>query len=259
MSLEVSGLSMRFGGVRALERVSFQMAQGEALGLIGPNGAGKSTLLNLLSRFFPPAEGGIRWQGVDLLRYPPEALAALGLARTFQTPQLFPGLTVCQHVVLGGYSRLRGGLLAAALALPGLLHREARLRDEATSLLEEWGLGDVAEVEVSALPFGLRKRLELVRALAARPRLLLLDEPGAGLSPEERVGLIQALARVRHQGIGLLLVEHNMEIVQALCDRVLVLNFGSLIAEGPPEEVLRQPEVVAAYLGNPGGGSDAPS
>lgn len=253
------GLSMRFGGVQALAGVSFRMVLGEAVGLIGPNGAGKSTLLNLLSRFFPPTRGAIRWQERELLQYPPEALAALGIARTFQSPQLFPGLTVRQHVALGGYSQLKGGFVVSALALPGFLRREKRLLDEATSLLEAWGMEGMAEAEVSALPFGLRKRLELVRALAARPKLLLLDEPGAGLAPEEKVWLIRALAQIRQQGIGLLLVEHNMKLIQALCDRALVLNFGNLIAEGPPEEVLRQPEVVAAYLGNPEGGSDGPS
>lgn len=253
------GLSMHFGGVQALVGVSFRMALGEAVGLIGPNGAGKSTLLNLLSRFFPPTRGMIRWQGKDLLQYPPEALAALGIARTFQSPQLFPGLTVQQHVALGGYSRLKGGFVVSALALPGFLRREKRLLDEAASLLEAWGMGGVAGAEVSALPFGLRKRLELVRALAARPKLLLLDEPSAGLAPEEKVWLIRALAQIRQQGVGLLLVEHNMELIQSLCDRALVLNFGSLIAEGPPEEVLRRPEVVAAYLGNPEGGTNGPS
>ncbi|GAB5601668.1 ABC transporter ATP-binding protein [Thermus sp. FJN-A] len=260
MSLSLVGVSVRFGGLRALEGVSLSVGREEVVGLVGPNGAGKTTLLNLISRFLDPSEGEIWWEGENLLRKPPEALAALGIGRTFQIPQLFSGLTVLEHLALGAYARLGGGFVAASLGLPRLRARERDLLVQAEEVLELLGLSEVAQTPAAALPYGMKKRVEMGRALLSRPRLLLLDEPGAGLSQQEKSSFLSLIARIRTRyRTAILLVEHDMELVQAICERVLVLNFGRVLAQGRPEEVLALPEVVEAYLGEPLGGRDGAS
>ncbi|GBD08569.1 Sulfate/thiosulfate import ATP-binding protein CysA [Candidatus Thermoflexus japonica] len=248
--LEIAELSKRFGGVQALWRVSFTVEPGEIVGLIGPNGAGKTTALNLISRFYDPDAGRIRFEGHDLLRYRPHEIIRLGIARTFQNVEIFPGLTVLENLMVGQHLRVRTGLVAAAIGWPAARAEERRLRERAEEVLEWIGLMALAHRPAGSLSFGQRKRLELGRALIAEPRLLLLDEPAAGLHPLEREALKTLLRRIREElGCFILLIEHDMDLVMGLCDRVVVLNFGRVIAQGTPKEIAEDPAVREAYLG----------
>ena len=248
--LTVDGITVRFGGITALDGVAFTVEPGTALGLIGPNGAGKTTLFNCLTRRCTPDAGTVRFEGEDLLALPPHAVAGRGIARTFQNLGLFPQLTVRENVMVGAHSRGRIGHLAAALRLPRVRREERELREQADDLLRRLGLADVADHPASGLPFGTLKRVELARALAVRPRLLLLDEPVNGLSHGE-VGHFADLVRSVRQDFDLTLVvvEHHMGFVMGLCDKVVCLDFGRKIAEGSPEEIQRDAAVVEAYLG----------
>jgi branched-chain amino acid transport system ATP-binding protein len=248
--LQVRDVAVRFGGIVALDGVSFDVAAGSIVGLIGPNGAGKTTLFNCLSRLYECDRGEIVFDGRSLLATPRHRIAATGIGRTFQNVALFGSMTVLQNVMLGAHSRSASGFLANALRLPGVRREEAAIAAKAASLLELLGLVRVAAVPVMQLPFGTRKRVELARALAAEPKLLLLDEPASGLNHEE-VGELGRLIRALRERLRLtvLLVEHHMSLVMSISEHVVALNFGKVIAQGAPAEVRRHPELERAYLG----------
>jgi branched-chain amino acid transport system ATP-binding protein len=249
MLLELRDVTVRFGGLVALDGVSFDIPQGRVTGVIGPNGAGKTTVFNVVCGFVRPDEGELRWRGDRLGRLRPHDLTRLGIARTLQGLGLFPGLTVLQNVMVGAERHARTGVLSALLALPRSDRDEAALRDRALRLLTDLDVADVAGRFPGELPYGIQKRVALARALAAEPDLLLLDEPAAGLSGTEITELAALIRRLR-EDLSIVLVEHHMDLVMDVCDDVVVLDFGRLIARGSPDEVRDDPLVVAAYLGD---------
>jgi branched-chain amino acid transport system ATP-binding protein len=249
--LRVHNVGVRFGGIVALDDVSFDVAPNCIVGLIGPNGAGKTTLFNCLSRLYQCDRGDIVFDGRSLLRVPRHRIAALGIGRTFQNLALFGTMTVLDNVMIGHHCRMRSGFLSNALRLPGVGRHESAATDKASALIEFLGLEAAAGTRVSDLPIGTQKRVELARALASDPTLLLLDEPASGLNHEE-VGVLGAVIRdIRDRlGVTILLVEHHMNLVMGISDLVVALDFGRKIAEGTPDEVRAHPEVVQAYLGS---------
>jgi branched-chain amino acid transport system ATP-binding protein len=248
--LEVSSLQKLFGGLVAVDNVSFHVATGEIVAIIGPNGAGKTTLFNLLSGVYVPDHGEIRFRGVDVCGAKPFRIAQLGLARTFQNLQIFGNMTVVENVMVGRHVRSRYGLVSAAFRLPWARREEEFIFRKAMEYLGLVGLDGRAEEIAANLSFGEQRRLEIARALAAEPALLLLDEPGAGLTREEVDELDNLICRIRDQGGTILLVEHDMELVMGVADRVIVLNHGKKIAEGDPDTVQQDQSVIQAYLGD---------
>ena len=249
--LAVEGVTVRFGGVTALDDVSFSVASGAICGLIGPNGAGKTTLFNCVSRLYEPNAGSICFDGKALLNFCKHEIAALGVARTFQNVALFSTMTTRDNVRVGAHAMARGGFLANALALPAVAREEKRLSTRADALIEEFRLQDVADRPVGELSFGLKKRVELARALAIEPKLLMLDEPAAGLNHEEVESLVEEIREIRkRRGVTVLLVEHHMNLVMRTSDQVVALDFGRVIADGTPEAVRANPDVARAYLGS---------
>jgi branched-chain amino acid transport system ATP-binding protein len=248
--LEITQLTMRFGGIIALENVSFIVSKGRIAGLIGPNGAGKTTLFNCLSRLYRAERGDIRLNGRSLSRCAASDIAAIGIGRTFQSPALFASMTVLDNVKVGGHARGRNGALFDAVTLPSARAEERDFEETARAMLAFVGLEREASRPAANLPFAARKRVELARALAARPALLLLDEPAGGLNHEEVAELAALIRSVRDRlAITVLLVEHHMGLVMGLSDQVVVLNFGRVIANGTPAEVRGNPAVAEAYLG----------
>lgn len=242
--LEVRDLSKEFDGLRALDRVSFSAGDGEILGVIGPNGAGKTTLFNLISGLTPATSGEINFHGKSILRLKPHQISHLGIGRTFQMVRPFSNLDVETNVLVATGHPFYPSFLKSVSPF----HRPDIL-EEVQSYIERAGLRPYAKQLAKNLPLGIKKRLEIARALALKPRLLLLDEPSAGLRFEESAQLMELIRQVRDQGIGVILIEHNMQVIMNLCRRIVVLDHGSKIAEGPPEEIRSNPQVVQAYLG----------
>ncbi len=248
-ALEVAGLGKTFGGLRAVDDVSFAVPQGSVTALIGPNGAGKTTVFNLITNFFQPDAGEVRFYGKSLKHLAPERIAALGLVRTFQSARIFPGMTTLENALIGGHLQVRNGPMQQMLWLASARREEHVLIARAKALLELVGLAPHCEISAAELPMGAQKLLEVVRALMARPRLLLLDEPAAGLNDSETAELAALLRAVRANDITVVIVEHNMSLVMDVADQVVVLDAGTVLASGTPAQMQSDARVIEAYIG----------
>ena len=247
--LVVKNLSKQFGGVKAVQDVSFAIKGGTVHSVIGPNGAGKTTLFNLITGIYTPTVGEIHFEGHAVAGEPPHELARLGMSRTFQNLQVCMNMTAIENVMVGAHLRLAQGLLASVLHLPGLRRVDRACRDEAAGLMEFVGVGKYRAAHASQMPYGALKRLEIARALAARPKMVLLDEPAAGLNDTETHEIEALIRKIADSGVTVVLVEHDMKLVMNLSDHILVLDYGRKLAEGTAAEVRANPDVIAAYLG----------
>jgi len=247
--LEVQEITCVFGGLIALDQVTFTLRRGEITGVIGPNGAGKTTLFNIVSGIYSRTSGSILFNGRDISGLPPDQLARLGLVRTFQNIELFGQMTVLENVMVGLHTKSHCGLISCALKLPWQLAEERRIRRRALELLADVGISELAEHSAGSLAFGQGRLLEIARALALEPQYLLMDEPAAGLNSRETWELGELIRKIRNSGVTVVLVEHDMELVMDVCDRIVVLNLGQVLAEGTPRQIQDNAAVIAAYLG----------
>ncbi len=256
--LEVRHLGIDFGGLTAVDDFDFVIGKDEIGGLIGPNGAGKTTVFNLLTNVYQPTRGHILLGGVDTRGKKTYEVNKLGIARTFQNIRLFKTLTVLDNVLIGMHNGMGYNLGSSVLRLPAYWKQEKEAKQEALSLLSIFDMQDLAEVHAGNLPYGAQRRLEIVRALATNPKILLLDEPAAGMNPSETAELMENIRRIRDRfGIAVILIEHDMNLVMNICEGIAVLNYGRIIAKGTPEEIRKNPVVIEAYLGKKGGTTDA--
>ena len=247
--LKIESITKIFGGLTALEDLSFSIAAGEITGIIGPNGAGKTTLFNIVTGVYDPTSGKVYYRGKDITGFPPEKLARLGMVRTFQGIELFGQMTVLENVMVGLHTKSQSGIIASVLKLPAHLREERHIRERAISWLEFAGIAELADTKAANLPFGKGRLLEIARAMAVEPTIILLDEPAAGLNSRETSDLAALIKRIKDSGITIALVEHDMDLVMGICSRIVVLNLGRKLAEGTARQIQEDENVITAYLG----------